>query len=107
MKIKSASTNDLNMQIVWRFTPDAIELTPEAAGVYAFFADDGELLLLGSATKSLRKIFRSHWMGYEGGVTCGATFIGWEINNAPLTREAELVRQYTRAHGRIPRRRMG
>jgi hypothetical protein len=100
-------SNELSMKICWRFTPDAIEAIPEAAGVFAFFSESGQLILLGSATKSLRAIFLSHWKGYEGGSTCGAAFVGWELHNVPLTREAELVQQYARTYGRIPRRQTG
>ena len=79
------------MALYWRFTDTAIESVPEAPGVYAFFAAGGKLIHLGSATKSLRAVFRSHWKGLEGRETCGAEYISWEANTDPMKLEAELV----------------
>lgn len=102
---KVGQSNDLEMTPYWRFTGEAIDATPEQPGVFAFFSDAGQLILLGSAIKSLRAIFRSHWKGCEGKETCGAAYIAWELHNNPMAREAELVSSYAKKFGRLPRRR--
>jgi excinuclease UvrABC nuclease subunit len=100
-------SNVLGIDICWRFTANAIDATPEAPGVFAFFDDAGDLLLLGSATKSLQATLRSHWKGYEGPRTCGTARVAWELHSQPLKREAELALQYAKEFGRIPRRHTG
>jgi hypothetical protein len=107
LKLADAESNDLGMSLYWRYTADAIDLTPETPGVYAFFDDHGRHILVGSATKSLRAIFLSHWKGFEGRETCGATYMSWEQHADPMGREAELVERYAKRFGRIPRRRAG
>ena len=99
--------NDLGMDLYWRFTADAIEATPEAPGVYAFFDEHGRVILVGSATKSLRAMLCSHWKGYEGPETCGAPNFAWEQCASPMVREAELVEHYAKTFGRLPRRTAG
>jgi len=37
------------------------------------------------------------------GCTVGATHYGWEISANPPLREAELLREYERAHRKLPR----
>jgi hypothetical protein len=96
--------NELEMKLCWHFTGAAIDATPDEPGVFAFFSETGGLILLGSAAKSLRGIFRSHWKGFEGGETCGAAYIGWEPSKNPMAREAELVALYAKKFGRLPRR---
>lgn len=106
-KAANSNSNELDMTPYWRFTGEAIEHTPDQPGVFAFFAEAGQLILLGSATKSIRSIFRSHWKGCEGKETCGAAFVAWEIHAKPMTREAELVSFYIRRFGRVPKRQTG
>jgi excinuclease UvrABC nuclease subunit len=106
-KLPNVETNELGMALYWRFTDTAIESVPEAPGVYAFFATGGKLTHLGSATKSLRAVFRSHWKGLEGRETCGAEYISWEASTDPMKLEAELVDRYAKKFGRIPRRSVG
>ena len=106
-KTASSKPNELELTPYWRYTGDAIDATPDKPGVFAFFCEADKLILLGSATKSLRAIFRSHWMGYEGKETCGAAYIAWEEHPKPMTREAELVKYYVKKFGRVPRRQTG
>ena len=99
--------NDLGMDLYWRFTADSIEATPEKPGVFALFDDCGQHIIMGSATKSLQAMFRSHWKGYEGRSTCGASYMAWEEHSQPLTREAEIAANYSRNFGRTARRQAG
>jgi hypothetical protein len=99
--------NDLGMRPYWRFTDVAIEATPNAPGVFAFFSGDGRHLLLGSAAKSLQVVLRSHWKGLEGRQTCGAAYVSWELHANPMKLEAELAERYIKKYGRVPRRRVG
>jgi hypothetical protein len=104
---KARQSNVLGMNICWCSTAEAIDATPEAPGVFAFFDGSGELLLLGSAAKSLKATFASHWKGYEGRRTCGASHVAWELHAQPLVREAELAAEYAKKFGRIARRQTG
>jgi excinuclease UvrABC nuclease subunit len=106
LSLISAEPNELGMSLHWRYTADAIEATPDKPGVYAFFDELGRLILMGSATKSLRAIFQSHWKGLEGRSTCGAVYIAWDLSADPMTLEAELVQRYAKKFGRLPRRRV-
>jgi hypothetical protein len=104
---KDSQTNDLGMDLYWHFTADAIDATPDMPGVFALFDDRGRHIVLGSAIKSLRATFRSHWKGLEGRSTCGASYMAWEQHADPLTREAEIAAKYARQFGRIARRKAG
>lgn len=99
--------NELGIEFYWRFTEAAIETIPEAPGIIAFFDEEGRVILMGSAAKSMRALLRNHWKGYEGRLTCGATFVGFEPASSPLKREAELAELYERRYGRAPRRQTG
>jgi hypothetical protein len=99
--------NDLGMTLYWRFSADAIDATPDAPGVFAFFSSEGRHLLLGSAAKSLRVVLRSHWKGVEGPQTCGAAYVSWEPTRDPMKLEAELAERYVKKFGRTPRRLVG
>lgn len=104
MQQKIKNENELGIAHFWRFTDQAIETAPDKPGVFAFFDDHGVLVLMGSTVKSLRNALRTHWCGYEGGHTCGASYVGFEVAERPLEREAELAEQYQSRHGRKPRR---
>ena len=99
--------NELEIEFYWRFTDVAIDSVPEVPGVIAFFDEEGKLLLMGSAARSMRKLLRNHWKGYEGRLTSGAAFVGFEPASCPLEREADLAELYERRYGRAPRRQAG
>lgn len=107
-KARSANdSNELGLELYWRFTGDAVEAAPDQAGVFAFFDEDGQHILLGSAQKSLHTVLRDHWKGLEGRSTCGAAYVGLEVHVDPLKREAEVAEQYQRRFGKKPKRQAG
>jgi hypothetical protein len=53
-------SNELGLELYWRFTADAVETAPDKAGVFAFFDEGGEHILLGSAQNSLQSALRDH-----------------------------------------------
>jgi hypothetical protein len=96
--------NQLGVESVFRFTPDAINISPDKQGVFVFFNESCEAILIGSAKKSVRRVLLGHWKGHEGGATCGAVYVGFEASDVPLQREAELLSEHLRVFGRLPRR---
>ena len=76
---------------------------PNDPGVYALWEND-ELIYYGHArgeSATIQSCLQQHLRG-ETGCT-GATHYGWEISANPPAREAELLREYQRAHKRLPR----
>ena len=89
----------------YRFTRIVLMGAPEAAGVYALW-DGEELVYYGRAMgggATLRSRLFDHYAGRLGAATQGATHYSWEVCADPAAREAELLREYEREHGRLPR----
>jgi hypothetical protein len=77
---------------------------PPDPGVFALW-EKNELIYYGRAlgqATTIQSRLREH---LEGTALCTsrATHYGWEIASNPRTREAELLREYERSHGRLPR----
>jgi hypothetical protein len=77
---------------------------PPDPGVFALWERD-ELIYYGRALgqgATIQSRLREH---LESGAHCtsGATHYGWEISSNPRAREAELLREYEKSHGRLPR----
>jgi hypothetical protein len=85
--VKSVATkNKLGIESFFQFTSEAISISPDKPGVFAFFDTSGEAILIGSAMKSVREQLADHWKGYEGSATCGAAYLGFEAHPIPLER---------------------
>lgn len=78
--------------------------SPPDPGVYALWERD-ELICLGSALGHGTTIqSRLHeLLTASSGCTARATHYSWEIALNPRAREAELLREHEKAHGRLPR----
>jgi hypothetical protein len=77
---------------------------PPDPGVYALWENE-ELIYYGRALgegATIQSRLREHLAGANA-CTAGATHYGWEITSNPRAREAELLREHQRAHGRLPR----
>lgn len=98
------SRNYLGISHVFRFTADAIDIAPTKAGVFVFFDQTGEAILIGSSLRSIQSDLMDHWKGFEGGETCGAEYVGFEAATDPLRREAELIQKHCAVYGKTPRR---
>jgi uncharacterized protein with von Willebrand factor type A (vWA) domain len=88
----------------YAFNATMIAGAPPDPGVFALWEND-ELIYYGRALgtgATIQSRLREHLeTGTRG--TAGATHYAWEIAANPRLREAELLREFERAHGRLPR----
>jgi hypothetical protein len=88
----------------YAFNAVMVSGAPPDPGVFALWERD-ELIYYGRALgqgATIQSRLREH---LESGERCtsGATHYGWEISSNPRAREAELLREYERSHGHLPR----
>jgi len=77
---------------------------PPDPGVFALWEKD-ELIYYGRALgdgTTIQSRLREH-LERSNLCTGGATHYGWEIAGNPRAREFELLREYEKSHGRLPR----
>jgi len=74
---------------------------PEQPGVYALWHDD-EMIYLGRAA-SIRQRLADHLQRSDSPCLLDATHYTWELALHPEAREAELLEQFRRRYGRLPR----
>ena len=77
---------------------------PPDPGVFALWERE-ELIYYGRAMghgMTIQSRLREYLERVDG-CTAKATHYGWEITSNPRQREAELLREYERSHGRLPR----
>jgi len=86
----------------YAFTQRNVDQSPDEPGVYALF-DGDELIYYGSSETSIRVRLQRHLAGQEGACTASATFFACEPCSNPVQREAALLAEYKRAHGKLPR----
>ena len=88
----------------YAFNAVMISGAPPDPGVFALW-DNDELIYYGRALgngATIQSRLREHFeTGAHG--TAGATHYGWEIAANPRVREAELLREFQRLHGHLPR----
>jgi len=85
-----------NATMVWGAPPDP--------GVYALWEGE-ELIYYGRALGggiTIQSRLREHLESAQS-CTARATHYGWEIASNPRVREAELLREHQKSHGRLPR----
>ena len=80
----------------YKLTRTVLQGAPADAGVYALW--DGEELIYYGRAASIRARLMEH---YEQGPP--ATHYSWEVCADPATREAELLREFQRMFGRVPK----
>jgi hypothetical protein len=92
----------------YAFTTVMVSGAPPDPGVFALWEND-ELIYYGRALgqgATIQSRLREHLERAKqdaAGCTSRATHYGWEITSNPRAREAELLREYERSHGRLPR----
>ena len=89
----------------YEFNATMVSGAPPDPGVFALWEND-ELIYYGRALgegATIQSRLREHLENRSAYCTGRATHYGWEITSNPRLREAELLREYERAHGRLPR----
>lgn len=87
------------------FTEDSVVNAPNDAGVYALY-DNNDVIYYGRATGgevTIRSRLTDHKSGREGNCTQSATHYSHEVTSSPISREKELLEQFFRLNGRLPR----
>jgi hypothetical protein len=88
----------------YAFNATMVAGAPPDPGVFALWEHD-ELICYGRALgqgATIQSCLREHLAGGER-CTSRATHYGWEITSNPRARERELLREFERSHGRLPR----
>ena len=88
----------------YAFNAVMVSGAPPDPGVFALWEND-ELIYYGRAQgdgATIHSRLRDHLARSEA-CTARTTHYGWEISANARAREAELLREYQRAHGRLPR----
>lgn len=90
---------------LYSFTDKNLDNAPDVAGVYALY--DGNLLIyIGRAQggqTTIRTRLKDHKSGREGRGTQAASTYRREPCTNPVARERELLQEYQRQYGRLPR----
>jgi hypothetical protein len=84
----------------YAFSATMVSGAPPDPGVFALW--EGEELIYYGRAGAIQACLREH-LPRSDKCTMRATHYGWEIASNPRQREAELLREYERAHGRLPR----
>jgi hypothetical protein len=84
----------------YALNPTMVSGAPPDPGVFALWQED-ELIYYGRA-QNIQAQLQKHLQRTEH-CTALATHYGWEISSNPASREAELLHEFRRAHGRLPR----
>ncbi|MDH5695236.1 MAG: GIY-YIG nuclease family protein [Dehalococcoidia bacterium] len=86
------------------FTDAEINNATILDGVYALY-DGSETIYIGKGegAEGIRGRLKRHKAGYEGNCTKQATYFNYETNFNPLKRESELLQEYKRLWGKLPR----
>jgi hypothetical protein len=80
----------------YKFSRIVLQGAPPDAGVYALW-DGEELIYYGRAVSIRARLLEQYEQGPQ------ATHYSWEVCADPAAREAELLREFQRLHGRLPR----
>lgn len=88
----------------YAFNKIMVSGAPNDPGVVALW-ENHEIIYYGHArgeSATIQSCLKAH-LASGNGCTAGATHYGWEISANPPLREAELLREFERAHKRLPR----
>lgn len=89
----------------YAFTKGAVDMAPESPGVYAL-AQGSEIIYYGRALggpTTIRSRLNDHFSGREGACTKQATQFAAEVTSLGEAREKELLNEYQRGAGKLPR----
>jgi hypothetical protein len=87
----------------YRLTRALVEGAPEEAGVFALWEGD-ELIYLGRASPgaTIRQRLEEH-LEQRVACTTRASHYSWELSLRPAQRELEILREFNRQLGRLPK----
>jgi hypothetical protein len=72
-------------------------------GVYGLYDLISTVIYYGKTETSIKKGLQSHFSGAEGKCTQDATYFNSEEHFSPIHREKELMEQYKRFYGCLPK----
>lgn len=89
---------------LYPFTDKNVDGSPTGIGVYALY-DVGESIYIGKAEGQggIRERLRAHKRGDEGTCTKGTSDYRREVCSDPSAREVQLLEEYKRDYGKLPR----
>ena len=82
------------------FTDSEINRVPPVRGVYALYR--GNTLTYYGSSEHVPNRLRDHKAGRSGSCTQHSSHFAWEAHPNPPAREAQLLREYVNANGRLP-----
>ena len=90
---------------LYAFTQDNVNRAPAEHGVYQLYEDEATTYIGRAAGDgvTIRSRLQSHFRGDEGSCTQAATDYKREVSSKPISRERELIDEYERGHGGLPR----
>lgn len=88
----------------YKYTRFIAEGAPDTAGLYALW-EEGELVYLGRASSgsTIRACLLEHLAGNVCPCAADATHYSWELSLQPDAREAQLLQEFRKEFGRLPR----
>ena len=86
------------------FTKENVDRSPAEPGVYEL-SKDGEVIYIGKGVVTIRSRLQAHYRGDEGPCTQAATRYKRETTTAKRAGpyEVELLEEYRKRHGKLPR----
>jgi hypothetical protein len=86
------------------FTQEYIDKSPTNNGVYALY-DESTTIYIGQAVgvNGIKEHLKRHKRGDEGTCTKEASLYRSEVCGNPPTREKQLLEEYIRVNGKLPR----
>jgi hypothetical protein len=88
----------------YRYTRFIADGAPDTAGLYALW-EESELVYLGRASSesTIRARLLEHLAGKVCPCAADATHYSWELSLQPGPREAQLLAEFRKQYGRLPR----
>ena len=87
-----------------QFVDDEIEKAPTLWGVYALHDSSATIYIgKGEGVEGIRGRLNSHKGGHEGSCTQNTTLFNYETCSNPSQRESQLLQEYKRLWGKLPR----
>lgn len=89
---------------LYSWNEENVNRAPASSGVYAFYDEHRELIYIGRST-NIRERFQGYWNSNFEEDPCKRATRSYrrEVTDNHETREAELLDEYRRTHGRLPR----